>query len=82
MYLFWTDYKRILSTPEMYTHSDVVTAITLHPLKDPQLMYRMHQYAQELALKRMVRRVSALQQDLERVSRLVPEKWQSFKQNR
>ena len=47
-------------------------AITLHPLKDPKLMYRMHQYAQELRIKRLMREVSVVQGDIERITKLIP----------
>ena len=46
--LFWTDYHKILPTPDLYTSDEVKKAITLHPLKDPKLMIRVHQYSQEL----------------------------------
>ena len=80
--LFWTDYKRILPTPDLYTSPSVERAISLHPIKDPKLMYRVHQYAQELRLKRMMGEVAGLQRDIQRVSRLVPRNMQHFKQNR
>ena len=46
--LFWTDYQRIMATPELYTSDVVKGTISLHPIKDPLLMYRVHQYMQEL----------------------------------
>ena len=57
-------------------------AITLHPLKDPKLMYRMHQYAQELKLKRLMQEVSVVQGDIERITHLVPEEKRHFKLRR
>ena len=46
--IFWTDYQKILPTPELYTSDAVKGTISLHPIKDPRLMYRVHQYMQEL----------------------------------
>ena len=57
-------------------------AITLHPLKDPKLMYRMHQYAQELKVKRLMQEVSVVQGDIERITHLVPEEKRHFKLKR
>ena len=46
--IFWTDYQKILPTPELYTSDAVKATISLHPIKDPLLMYRVHQYMHEL----------------------------------
>lgn len=70
--LFWTDYKKIIPTKELYSSSSVRKAITLHPLKDPRLMYRMHQYAQQLRLDRVMKTAASVQNEIERITDLVP----------
>ena len=42
-------------------------------------MYRMHQYAQELRVKRLMREVSVIQGAIERITHLVPEDKSHFK---
>ena len=64
------------STPATASRS---IAITLHLLKDPKLMYHMHQYAQEIKLKRLMQEVSVVQGDIER---MVPEEKRHFKLKR
>ena len=71
--LFWTDYKRILPSPELYRTEDVKKAITLHPLKDPKLMYRVHQYLQEVRIKQLMHKVSSIQEDIQYITSLLPE---------
>lgn len=57
-------------------------AITLHPLKDPKLMYRVHQYSQELKIKTLMQEVSIVQGDIERITKLTPEDKSHFKQKK
>lgn len=45
-------------------------------------MHRVHQFSQELRLKRMMQKVSILQQDIQRTSLLVPKDMEHFKLNR
>ena len=42
-------------------------------------MHRVHQYAQELRVKRLMREVSVIQGDIERITHLVPEDKRHFK---
>ena len=49
-------------------------SITLHPLKDPELMYRVHQYFQELNVKQLMQEVSLVQDHLQRLIPSVPDK--------
>ena len=80
--LFWTDYKRILATDKLYTSESVKNAITLHPLKDPELMYQVHQYIKELKVKQLMQKVSLVQGDIERITHFVPEDKRHFMQKK
>ena len=76
--LFWTDYKKVLQSPELYTNEDVKKAITLHPLKQPELMYRVHQYLLELRLKNLLQNAILLQSNIEDVTQYLPEEASHF----
>ena len=70
--IFWTDYKKVLPNPELYTSEPVKATISLHPIKDPHLMYRVHQYMQELRLQSLMQEASHVQADIQGITKLVP----------
>ena len=77
----WTDYKpHIIPTDEFYRSDKVKSAITLHPLKDPNLMYRAHQYALEMRLKELTHKLRETQDSLQQVTSLVPRNMSHFVQ--
>ena len=71
--LFWADYDKILPTGELYTSKAVQLAISLHPIKDPALMIRVHQLMKELQLQQLMQgKASSLQQDIMAAGRYLP----------
>lgn len=80
--IFWTDYKKVLATSDMYTDDRIKRAITLHPLKDPKLMHKMHQYALELRLKRTIQHASVIQGAIAGITRLMNKNMSHFTSNK
>ncbi|XP_065896500.1 chondroitin sulfate synthase 3-like isoform X2 [Dysidea avara] len=51
--LFFMDYSKEMVTDQLYQMDSIKTAITLHPLKEPSHMYRVHQYILELTISKL-----------------------------
>ena len=67
---------RDYSNGEIFKSSDtlgkrqLLKALTVHPIKEPQLMYRVHQFYIELAISNLKSRTNKLASELERISSL------------
>ena len=77
--LFWTDYEKVTKSDKLYTSAAVLAAITIHPIKDPNIMLRVHQYLEEVRLRRLMNNVRKVQTGISRVSHLVPQNLTHFK---
>jgi len=57
----------------------VLATITIHPVKDPNVMLRLHQYLEEVRLKNVMDSVYTIQAGIDKVSQLVPQNLTHFK---
>ena len=70
--LFWTDYKLIPHSFQLYATKDVKN-IVIKPLNEPNLMYQVHQYVQEFRVKQLIRKASSIQRDIESITSILPQ---------
>ena len=52
--IFFTDYTKgkFLRTVDIYHNRQFLSAITSHAFKDPEVMFRVHQFYLEVAVKK------------------------------
>ena len=62
----------------MYTNPSVRRAISLHPIKDPNLLHRMHQYALQLRLTESMKSIADIQNDLQKITKVIPREMTHF----
>ena len=69
---FYQDYSmgEIFNSSDVYHNQKLQNILTLHPLKSPRLMYRVHQFFLELALSRAESKAEHVHWDLEKISAL------------
>ena len=60
----------IFNSTDLYQNKKLQNILTLHPLKSPGLMLRVHQYFLELALRGVESKAQDIHWDLELVSTL------------
>jgi len=78
MDLFFMDYSKDMATDNLYKMESIKKAITLHALKDPVHMYRVHMYVLELKANRILQEMQNNTYDIQRVNDLIPEKMQHY----
>jgi hypothetical protein len=69
---FYQDYSmgEIFNSTDIYKNKKLQNILTLHPLKSPRLMYRVHQFFLELALSGAESKAEHIHLDLEQLSSL------------
>ena len=72
------DYTKDMATENLYKMESVKKAITLHALKDPIHMHRVHQYILELRAKRILQEIQNNTYDIQRVNEFIPAKLQHY----
>ena len=60
----------IFNSTDIYKNKKLQNILTLHPLKSPRLMYRVHQFFLELALSGAESKAEHIHLDLEQLSSL------------
>ena len=78
MWLFWTDYNSTLIADRLYTSEEVKVALTLHPIKDPNAMLRVHLYLQQLRVQSLLGQAARVQADAVQTARLLPASMNRF----
>lgn len=70
--LFLNDYSKgeIFKTSDVYKSKRLPNALTVHSFKEPQMMFRIHQYYLELAVNNSQLRTQMLQNELSNVAKI------------
>ena len=72
------DYSKDLVTEKLYEMDSVKSAITLHPLKNPIHMYRVHQYILELSANQLHEEAVKNTYELQKTNEMIPVKLQRY----
>jgi len=72
------DYSKDMATENLYKMESIKKAITLHALKDPIQMHRVHQYVLELKANRLLQEMQNNSYDIQRVNDLIPKEMQRY----
>lgn len=73
------DYSKELVTEKLYQMDSVQTAITLHPLKKPSDMYRVHQYVLELASTQLHKEAVKNTYEMQETNKMIPQELQRYR---
>lgn len=73
------DYSKQLVTEKLYEMAAVKSAITLHPLKDPVQMYRVHQYILELSTAQLHQEATRNTYDMQQINKMIPVNLQRYR---
>lgn len=67
--LFYNDYSEgaMFKTKKIYRDKTVAAALTMHPFKTRDMMYRIHQFFMEINLKKLDQEKRKVAEELERV---------------
>ena len=72
------DYSKELVTEKLYEMDSVKSAISLHPLKNPVHMYRVHQYILELSAAQLHEEAVKNTYELQKTNEMIPVKLQRY----
>ena len=73
------DYSKELVTEQLYEMESVKSAVTLHPLKSPIHMYRVHQYILELSAVQLQQTAIKNAYEIQETNERIPLKFQRYK---
>jgi len=73
------DYSKELVTEKLYEMESAKSAVTLHPLKDPAHMYRVHQYMLELSASQLHHEAILNTYELQETNKMIPLQLQRYR---